>query len=190
MIKLCWKKDINGKTQEYFFDETNRMLYQICLEQFYSDSKIKLTLGGACLLGPCITLSGRLFDDKYIPSNLPTLIITAIFLLIGAVVISRGYESSEKKKYVYIKGHVMGKKISNNSILDLYKSGVKERGGLLVLVILCGLIVWISTIMYEQEQNLTSIVVCYISFFSGVIWIKMLAPIKKYYVIRKIKQNR
>lgn len=190
MVKLCWKKDSNGRTKEYFFDETDEMVYQICLEQFYSRSKLRLTLGGACLIGPCVTLSGRLFDDKYIPSNHLILIITVIFLVIGSVVISRSYESSEIRKYVYIKEHVIGEKMSNHSILDLYKSGMKERSGLLVLAILCGLIVWISTIMYQQEKNLTSIVVFYISFFSCVIWIKMLAPIKKYCAIRKIKQKK
>lgn len=188
MVKLCWKKDSNGRMQEYFFNKNDEMVYQICLEQFYSGSKIKLTLGGACLIGPCVTLSGKLFDDKYIASNHPILIITAIFLLIGTVVISRSYESSEKKKYVYIKEHVMGKKMSNNSILDLYKSGMKERSGLLVLIILCGLIMWISTIMYQREQNLTSLIIFYVSFFSCVIWVKMLAPVKKYSVIRKIKK--
>ena len=142
------------------------------------------------MIGPCVTLSGRLFDDRYIPLNYLIMISTAIFLLIGVIVISKSYESSEKRKYDYIKKHVIGEKMSNNSILDLYKSGVKERSGLLVLAILCGLIVWISTIMYQREQNLTSIVVFYISFFSCVIWIKMLAPIKKYCAIRKIKQNR
>lgn len=190
MVKLCWKKDSNGKIQEYYFDETDGMVYQTCLEHFYSNSKFKLTLGGACLIGPCVTLSGRLFDDKYIFLNHFILIASSIFLVIGVAAISRGYELSEKKKHEYIKNNVIGETYQNNCILNLYKSGVRERCGLLVLTILCGLIVWGSTIMYRQEQNLTSSVIFYASFFSCVIWVKMLAPIKKYSVIRKIRKSK
>lgn len=189
MIKLCWKKDADGKTQEYFFDEKKEKVYVMCLEHYYAKSKLKLTMRRACLIGPVVTFTGAIFDNKNVTLNYWIIILSILILVLGAWGISKGFEISENKKYSYIKMHTVGKELSYSEILELFIAGKKERYGMLGLILLCGFMILISVAMYQEEKNMTSVIMFCLGFYANVIWMKMLAPVKKYNMLRKIKKK-
>lgn len=186
MVKLCCIKDIEGMNQEYYLDEKERKVYKICMDDYYEESKFKLTTGLICLIGPCVTITGILFDDKIARFNFISKILSILFLIIGIAMISKANDVSERKKYLYITNYAKGEVLSKEEIWKLNVKGKKERIRQSILLLFCFFLVFLSMVMYFSERNISSVIVLYTSIFGTAIFIKILAPMSRYKKIKNL----
>lgn len=189
MVKLCWMRNFYGNVDEYFYDMEQNRVYYIDLSD-YNKTKIKFGPTAAILVaGPIATFVQIMLKNRVLMVNLLFLIFALICLVVGGIWINISYEKSEVKKAVYIRNNAVGMQRSNEQILSLLESGKKYRVGISLFAFFCMCMFFFSIFMYRTDHSVISVVMFYVSFYGGIIWLKMLAPIKIYALKKYLRKG-
>lgn len=180
MVKLCCVKDDYGINQEYYLDGKTQKVYIACMTEYYEGSRFKLTPGLIFMIGPCVTITGILFDDQRANFTAISRFLGFIFLIIGIVATNRAYNSSEEKKAVYIRKKAEGELLSREQVRELNRKGRTERVKQIILLVLCLIAMFFAMVMYHSERNISGVIILYAGIFGIEILIKMLAPLKRH----------
>lgn len=178
MIKLCWMRNLYGNVDEYFFDPEQKTVYCIDLSD-YNKTKIKFTPEAAILVaGPVTTFIQIMLKDKILIPDFLLRISVMICLAAGSILINIFYKKSEARKAEYIRTHATGMQRSKSQVLSLLKSGKKYRMGISFFVLICLLMIFLSIIIYKSDKSAVAVAMFCVSFYTGIIWLEILAPIQ------------
>ncbi len=190
MVKLCWEKSGEENLWEYYYDFQESKVYKICLANFCEQSKFKLTPAVVCMIGPCVTLTGILFDDAIAIMNFWNTILSTVFTVVGIILINRSYDLSERHKEKYIKENGKGERMSNKQIQILFRKGRREMLGWCGVLCIFLFLLWFAVFMYENEKNITSVLMFYGCIIFSFLTIKMMCPLKRYKMLCILKNDK